>query len=63
MIEQALKVQSKDSVEVEKVEQVTSIEDEIECPRGHDSMILCSDFDKLFYSCDGCDFCLYTIKH
>lgn len=63
MIEQALKVQSKDSVEVEKVEQVTSIEDEIECPRCHDSMILCSDFDKLFYSCDGCDFCLYTIKH
>jgi hypothetical protein len=38
------------------------LEQEIECPRCHDSMMLCSDFDNLFYVCDECDFCLYTIK-
>jgi hypothetical protein len=63
MVEPTLKVESTDGQEGEKAEQVTSIENEIECPRCHDSMNLCSDFDRLFYSCDGCDFCLYTIKH
>jgi len=38
------------------------IENEIECPRCYDMMTLCSDFDNLYYSCDGCDFRLYTIK-
>jgi late competence protein required for DNA uptake (superfamily II DNA/RNA helicase) len=38
------------------------LEHEIECPRCHDSMILYSDFDNLYYSCDECAFCLYTIK-
>jgi hypothetical protein len=38
------------------------LEDEIECPRCHDSMILCSEFDNLYYVCEECDFCLYTIK-
>lgn len=61
MVEQTLKVESAEAKEEEK-EQVVSIENEIECPRCHDSMTLCSDFDRLFYSCDGCDFCLYTIK-
>jgi hypothetical protein len=38
------------------------LEQEIECPRCHDSMMLCSDFDNLYYVCEECDFCLYTIK-
>ncbi len=62
MVEQTLKVESAKVQEEGKVEQVAIIENEIECPRCHDSMTLCSDFDRLFYSCDGCDFCLYTIK-
>jgi hypothetical protein len=41
---------------------VPFLEHEIECPRCHDSMMLCSDFDTLFYVCEECDFCLYTIK-
>jgi hypothetical protein len=38
------------------------IENEIECPRCYDIMTLCSDFNNLYYLCDSCDFCLYTIK-
>jgi hypothetical protein len=41
---------------------VPFLEQEIECPRCHDSMMLCSDFDNLYYVCEECDFCLYTIK-
>jgi len=41
---------------------VSFLEEEIECPRCHDSMMLCSDFDNLYYTCEECDFCLYTIK-
>jgi hypothetical protein len=41
---------------------VPFLEDEIECPRCHDTMTLCSDFDSLYYVCEECDFCLYTIK-
>jgi hypothetical protein len=38
------------------------IENEIDCPRCYDIMILCSDFDSLYYVCENCDFYLYTIK-
>ena len=41
---------------------VPFLEEEIECPRCHGSMTLCSDFDNLYYVCEECDFCLYTIK-
>ena len=41
---------------------VPFLEEEIECPRCHDNMMLCSDFDNLYYVCEECDFCLYTIK-
>ena len=60
------------SIEVENVvleesataeaDQVSFIEHEIECPRCHDTMLLHSQFDNLYYVCDECDFCLYTIK-
>jgi len=43
-------------------EQVQTLEHEMECPRCHDLMTLCSDFDCLYYICEDCDFCLYTIK-
>jgi Zn finger protein HypA/HybF involved in hydrogenase expression len=46
----------------EQEKQVQFLEHEIECPRCHDSMFLCSDFDNLYYVCEECDFCLYTIK-
>ncbi|MGI0005574.1 MAG: hypothetical protein ACREAO_05830 [Nitrososphaera sp.] len=43
-------------------EQAEALEHEIECPRCRDSMTLCSDFDRLYYFCEECDFFLYTIK-
>lgn len=45
-----------------KQAEAAAIEHEIECPRCHDSMVLCSEFDGLYYFCESCDFCLYTIK-
>jgi hypothetical protein len=35
-----------------------NVEQEIECPRCSDTMILSSDFDKLGYICQGCDLLL-----
>ena len=35
------------------------VEHEIECPRCHDIMILQSEFDRLGYVCEECDFLLY----
>lgn len=52
---------AQDSLESEE-EQTPFLEHEIECPRCHDSMTLCSDFDSLYYVCEECDFTLYTIK-
>jgi hypothetical protein len=46
----------------EQENQVPFLEEEIECPRCHDCMMLCSNFDNLYYVCEECDFCLYTIK-
>jgi hypothetical protein len=48
--------------EEEESQQMQFMEHEIECPRCHDSMELCSDFDSLYYVCEECDFSLYTIK-
>lgn len=33
-----------------------AVNQEIECPRCHDIMVLCSDFDRLFYVYGECDF-------
>ena len=35
-----------------------AIEQDIECPRCHDMMTLCSDFDRLCYLCGDCSFLL-----
>ena len=48
--------------QLEKQETYADIEHEIECPRCYDTMILLSDFDSLYYSCEECGFLLYTVK-
>jgi ribosomal protein S27AE len=48
--------------EKEKEKESVALEQDIECPRCHGSMALCSDFDSLYYTCEECDFTLYTIK-
>jgi cytochrome c-type biogenesis protein CcmH/NrfF len=66
MIEPELKVEKVMSASTTNKEEqekpVQFLEHEIECPRCHDNMMLCSDFDNLYYVCEECDFCLYTIK-
>lgn len=37
-----------------------NLENEIECPRCHEIMTLCSDFDYLYYKCEECNLPLYT---
>ena len=37
-----------------------NLENEIECPRCHEIMTLCSDFDLLYYKCEECNLPLYT---
>ena len=39
---------------------INNLENEIECPRCHDVMTLCSDFDFLYYKCEECHLPLYT---
>ena len=48
--------------QLQKQEIRSDIEHEIECPRCYDIMILLSDFDSLYYSCEECGFILYTVK-
>jgi hypothetical protein len=44
-----------DAQEVEEENETTkNIEQEIECPRCYDVMVLSSDFDKLLYFCQEC---------
>lgn len=65
MAESRLEAQTaskKEFVEVEKrIDATKSLENEIECPRCHDDMTLCSEFDNLYYFCEECDFCLFTL--
>ena len=37
-----------------------NLENEIECPRCHEIMTLCSDFDFIYYKCEECNLPLYT---
>jgi predicted nucleic acid-binding Zn ribbon protein len=37
-----------------------NLENEIECPRCHEIMTLCSEFDLLYYKCEECNLPLYT---
>ena len=42
-------------------DEISSIDHEIECPRCHDIMTLYSEFDRLGYRCEECDFSLRMI--
>jgi predicted nucleic acid-binding Zn ribbon protein len=44
----------------EQLSIIYNLENEIECPRCHDIMTLCSDFDFLYYKCEECHLPLYT---
>jgi hypothetical protein len=46
-------------IEEEKNNNNLGVEHEIECPRCHDMMALQSEFDRLGYVCEECDFLLY----
>jgi hypothetical protein len=54
-----------DHLQVEGAEDINTdskqieIEQEIECPRCHDIMILSSEFDRFGYFCEECSFLLY----
>jgi hypothetical protein len=41
-----------------QAERNPEIETEIECPRCYDTMVLSSDFDKLYYFCEECNLSL-----
>jgi hypothetical protein len=43
-------------------QQPMTLQNEIECPRCQDIMVLCSGFDYLYYSCDECGFVLSHLK-
>jgi late competence protein required for DNA uptake (superfamily II DNA/RNA helicase) len=64
VVEPRLQVQTESQAEFEKESDkaVKHLENEIECPRCHDDMTLCSEFDALYYFCEECDFCLFTLK-
>ncbi|HYY50548.1 MAG TPA: hypothetical protein VE643_06725 [Nitrososphaeraceae archaeon] len=55
-------LQHQDQHRVEKEETtipvVPEIDQEIECPRCYETMVLSSDFDKLCYCCEECNFSL-----
>ena len=52
---------SQPSDDITQVEEKNNlgVEHEIECPRCHDIMTLQSEFDRLGYVCEECDFLLY----
>jgi hypothetical protein len=51
--------QPSDTIAQVKEENNLGVEHEIECPRCHDIMTLRSEFDRLGYACEECDFLLY----
>jgi len=50
---------SKSITQIEEEKNNLGVEHEIECPRCHDMMALQSEFDRLGYVCEECDFLLY----
>jgi hypothetical protein len=51
-----------ESLEAPVLELPEALQNEIECPRCQDIMVLCSGFDYLYYSCDECGFILSHLK-
>ena len=66
MKERQLQVKSNEKLDAQQEEFANpakyALEVEIECPRCHDDMTLCSEFDSLYYFCQQCDFCIFTLK-
>jgi hypothetical protein len=65
MAKSRLETQTASKMEITKVERTeaaNSLENNIECPRCHDDMTLCFEFDNLYYVCEECDFRLFTLK-
>jgi len=50
---------SESIIQIQEEKNNLGVEHEIECPRCHDIMILQSEFDRLGYVCEECDFLLY----
>ena len=53
--------EKKEIIVSQPVKENLPIEYEIECPRCHDVMTLQSEFDKLIYFCEECNFALSLI--
>jgi hypothetical protein len=52
------KEQDQNEKEEKTIALLQEIDQEIECPRCYDVMVLSSDFDKLSYFCDECNLSL-----
>jgi hypothetical protein len=61
--EPAKKALEEASLSEQKKEPVlTELDNELECPRGHEYMELKSSFDRLMYSCRTCSFLLKCVE-
>jgi hypothetical protein len=59
---QALETFEEASLPEQKEQSVlTELDNEIECPRCNETMELCSNFDRLLYSCESCSFLLKCV--
>ena len=59
---QAVEILEESGVPEQKEEPVLSeLDMEIQCPRCNGTMELCSSFDRLVYSCEGCGFLLKCV--
>ncbi|MGH9985418.1 MAG: hypothetical protein ACRD8W_15870 [Nitrososphaeraceae archaeon] len=59
---QAVEILEESGVPEQKEEPVLSeLDMEIQCPRCNGTMELCSSFDRLVYSCEGCSFLLKCV--
>jgi hypothetical protein len=59
---QALEILEEASLPEQKEQPVlTELDNEIECPRCNETMELCSNFDRLLYSCESCSFLLKCV--
>jgi hypothetical protein len=58
----ALEILEEASLPEQKEQTVlTELDNEIECPRCNETMELCSNFDRLLYSCESCSFLLRCV--
>lgn len=58
---QSLVIEESNQPEQKEDPVITELDNEIECPRCNDTLVLCSSFDKLVYSCECCHFSLECV--